>query len=143
MFLLIMNYHKYALLTWRNIAVILHQELANVSYKTKNKRDFFCFSNWVFIIVIKELKCLLGIKNSKETKLSEGCEEKLSSRRELWNMAQISDSLSGVNDLARLINESEHRSYLFFILFSIFAIIFALGCLCRPAVFKARRDKRK
>ena len=69
---------------------------------------------------------MLGLKSSKETKLSDGCEEKLASRRELWNMAQVSDDLEGINDLARLINQSEHRGYLFFILFFIITIIFSL-----------------
>lgn len=91
----------------------------------------------------QQLRCLLGIKQSKDTKLTEACEEKLSSRKELWQLANVDDGLEGVNDLARLINESEHRGYLFFILFSIVMVIFVLGCLCRPAVFKARIDKRK
>jgi Golgi apparatus protein 1 len=91
----------------------------------------------------QQLRCLLGIKQSKDTQLTEACDEKLASRRQLWQMAHVEESLEGVNDLARLINESEHRGYLFFILFAIFVIIFVLGCMCRPAVFKARIDKRK
>ena len=90
-----------------------------------------------------ELKCLLEVKNNQKNKLSESCDDTLTTRKELWDLANVSESINGISDLKRLINESENRSYLIFIMFSIIAIVFMLGCLCRKSLGRARIDKMK
>ena len=91
----------------------------------------------------QQLKCLLDLKEQNKNKLSARCSEMLVDRKELWEMADVSDSLSGLNDLARIIKKSEHRSYFMFVLVVFISSIFLLGCVCRPAVFRNRRDKMK
>jgi len=92
----------------------------------------------------QHLKCLLDAKTSKKNKLSERCSEALSSRNELWKMAQVEDTLTGLNDLAYLVSSSENKSYLLSVFSLIIFMVFILGCVCRPAIFgRHRRDKLK
>jgi hypothetical protein len=86
---------------------------------------------------------LLDIKNQNKNKLSTRCSEMLVDRNELWKMAEVSDTLEGLTDLARVIGKSEHRSYILFVLVAIVSVIFLLGCLCRPAASQYRFRKLK
>ena len=92
----------------------------------------------------QHLKCLLDAKTSKKNKLSERCSEALSRRNERWKMAQVEDTLTGLNDLAYLVSASENRSYLLSVFSLLIFMVFILGCVCRPAIFgRNRRDKMK
>jgi hypothetical protein len=86
---------------------------------------------------------LLDIKSQNKNKLSARCSEMLADRKELWKMAEVSDPLDGLNDLARVINKSGNRSYILLILVVIVSAVFLMGCLCRPAVSKHRFHKLK
>ena len=89
-----------------------------------------------------ELKCLLSHKQGKE-RISAVCAEKLESRQELWNLAEVPETMKGFKDLAQYINKSENRSYFLFSFFIIITIVFALGCFCRPSASKFRHSKLK
>ena len=124
---------------WSNTAMTYHQAHLNVSLHAHT----FLFVNLaqtdiLFHHFFLELKCLLNVK-SQNKKMSETCLETLNSRQEMWKLAKISDSLTGINDLAQLINNSEHRSYLVLVLFAFTLVVFAFGCLCRRAVLGERR----
>jgi hypothetical protein len=82
---------------------------------------------------------LLNAKN-KAKKFSESCAETLESRKELWNLAGVSDSLNGLNDLARIINESQNRSYFFLVILTVFVSVFLMGCCCK---FRWKQSHRK
>ncbi|CAF0970601.1 unnamed protein product [Brachionus calyciflorus] len=105
--------------------------------------DLNRFCSDVAVGSAQQLKCLLSHKDTPKDKISAKCAEKLSSRQQLWEMADVPDSLTSFRELADYINKSEHRSYFLFSFFFIALAIFGIGCICRPAVSKHRHTKLK
>lgn len=87
----------------------------------------------------QHLKCLLDAKMSAKNKLTERCAEALNNRNQLWKMAQVEDTLTGLNDIAHLVSVSGNRSYLLSVISLIIFMVFIMGCVCRPAVFRYSR----
>lgn len=90
-----------------------------------------------------ELKCLLDAQNSNKVKITQKCADSLVSRRELWNLADVSDDLTGIQDLYVTINKSKNRWYIYGVIIMLVCVVFALGCSLRPALSRNRWDKLK
>ncbi len=91
----------------------------------------------------QHLKCLMEAEESSQAKFSRQCRLAIEQRRELWRMAKVGEELTGLNDLASMINASESRSYLFASLVVIGLVVFVCGMFCRPLMFRSRHDKKK
>ena len=97
----------------------------------------FCF-NFIFThFSLLELKCLLDAEKSKRVKLLPKCSQLLIKRRELWNLADVSNELTGLQDLYYTIQKSSNRYYIIGVLVAIVFIIFVMGCRLRPTLSRA------
>jgi hypothetical protein len=95
------------------------------------------------LLLLKELRCLLDAQNNKRVHLASKCAQLLIKRRELWNLAQVSDDITGIKDLVNTINQSGSRLYIFGVLAAIVFVIFLMGCTLRPAILRTKMDKLK
>lgn len=89
-----------------------------------------------------DLKCLMDAQKEHSSRFSVRCSEALNSRRELWQLAQVSEEVQGLNDIAMLINNSHSRNYLFAVLLAICLTVFCCGMFFRSALNKEYRFQK-
>lgn len=90
----------------------------------------------------QHLKCLMDAKKEHSNKFSVRCSEALNSRRELWELARVSEQVQGLNDIATLITNSHSRNYLLAALFGICLTVFCCGMFFRSALNKEYRFQK-